>query len=120
LSPTNTIPYDKGFALHNTIGFENKSVKLNAGWFHGETFFAPMGDYLFQSISGLDSSYTCDIRDLVTSKFLFSQQIIKGVNMGARFEAYYDLQRHSLDYSYGLNISVNACLFEKKVRYKTF
>ena len=41
LSPTNTIQYDKGFALHNTLGFENKWVKLNAGWFHGKTFFAP-------------------------------------------------------------------------------
>ena len=120
LSPTNTIEYDKGSAFHSTVGVENKWVKLNAGWFHGNKFFAPMGDYLFQSISELDSTYTCDTRDLVTSKFLFSQQIIKGVNMGARFEAYYDLQRHSLDYSYGLNISVNASFFEKKVKYKTF
>ena len=114
LSPTNTIQYDKGFALHNTLGFENKWVKLNAGWFHGKTFFAPMGDYLFQSISELDSSYTCDIRNLITSKFLFSQQIIRGINMGARFEAYYDLPRHALDYSYGLNISVNASFLRKK------
>jgi len=120
LSPTNTIEYDKGSAIHSTIGFENKWVKLNAGWFHGETFFAPMGDHLFQSISELDHTYTNDTRDLITSKFIFSRQIMKGVNTGFRFESYYDQHRHALDYSYGLNISVNASLFEKTVKFRTF
>lgn len=119
MSPTNTIQYDKGFATYNTLGFENKYVKLNAGWFHGEKYFAPMGDYLFQSISELNPSYTCNTRNLVTSKLLLNKDITKGVNFGLRFESYLDLHRHWLDFSYGMNISVNGSVFEKTLKSKT-
>lgn len=112
LSQTNTIPFESGFALHNTITFENKWIKLGTGWFHGEYFFAPMGDYLFQSVSQFNDWYVGEKRDLVTSKVLIGHDILKGVNFGIRFESYYDLQRQSNDFSYGLNISVNGEIFE--------
>ena len=120
LSPTNTIAYDKGFGLHNTIGFENNWLKINTGWFHCEKFFAPMGDNLFQSITQFDTGYTKDIRDLITSKLLLSHQIVKGVDLGVRFESYYDLDRHWNDFSYGLNISVNAKVFEHTTKARLF
>jgi len=120
LSPTNIISYDKGFAVHNTIGFENNWLKLNAGWFHGEKFFAPMGDNLFQSITQFDTGYTKDIRDLITSKLLLSHEVVKGVDLGVRFESYYDVDRHWTDFSYGLNISVNAKVFEHTTKAKLF
>lgn len=120
LSPTNVIPYKQGLGFHSTIGFDNKWVKLNAGWFHGEKYFAPMGDYLFQSISQLDPDYTNEIRNLITSKILFSHEVTKGVDLGVRFESYYDMPRHWLDFSYGLNISVNANIFEHTTKAKTF
>jgi len=116
LSQTNTIPFESGFALQNTIAFENDWLKISTGWFHGEYFFAPMGDYLFQSISQFNNWYVCEKRDLVTSKLLVGHDIINGVNMGFRFESYYDLQRKSNDFSYGLNISVNAEVFEKSLK----
>jgi len=114
LSQTNTLPFESGFALHNTVTFENKWFKLATGWFHGDTYFAPKADYLFQSISQLDNYYTTEGRDLITSKFMFGNEITKGVNFSIRFESYYDLKRKQNDYSYGLNISVNAKVFERK------
>lgn len=113
MSHTNTIPFKSGFATHNTVTFENKWIKLSTGWFHGEDYFAPKADYLFQSVSGKDNYYTTKGRDLITSKFLFGNEITKGVNLSLRFESYYDLQRKWNDFSYGLNISVNAEVFEK-------
>jgi len=120
LSPTNTISYDAGYGLHSTIGFENNWMKINAGWFHGYNYFAPMGDYLFQSISQFDTGYTKDIRDLITAKLLLSHQVVKGVDFGIRFESYYDNDRKSNDFSYGLNISVNASVFEHATKAKLF
>ena len=120
LSPTNTIAYNKGFGFQNTIGFENNWMKLKTGWFHGEKFFAPLGDNLFQSITQFDTGYTQDIRELITSKLLLSHAIIKGVDLGFRFESYYDLDRKWNDFSYGLNISVNAKVFEHTTKAKLF
>lgn len=116
LSQTNTIPFESGFALQNLVTIENKWIKLGTGWFHGEYFFAPLGDYLFQSISQNNDWYVGEKRDLITSKLLVGHEITKGVNFGLRFESYYDLQRQSNDYCYGLNITVNARVFEKKLK----
>jgi len=113
LSQSNTLPFESGYALHNTITLENKWGKLSTGWFHGEYFFAPMGDNLFQSVSQFNDWYVSDKRELITSKLLVAHQIMKGVNFGFRVESYYDTQRKSHDFSYGLNLSVNATLFEK-------
>jgi len=114
LSQTNTIPFKSGFGLHNTVTIENKWAKLSTGWFHGEYFFAPLGDYLFQSVSQFNNWYIGEERDLITSKLLLEHQVMKGVNFGFRLESYYDIQRKSNDFSYGLNISVNAKVFENK------
>jgi hypothetical protein len=114
LSQTNTIPFKSGFGLHNTVTIENKWAKLSTGWFHGEYFFAPLGDYLFQSVSQFNNWYIGEERDLITSKLLLEHQVMKGVNFGFRLESYYDIQRKSNDFSYGLNISVNAKVFESK------
>ena len=116
LSQTNTIPFESGFALQNSITVENDWAKLSTGWFHGEYFFSPMGDYLFQSVSQLNNWYIGEKRDLITSKLFLGHQITKGVSFGFRLESYYDLQSKSIDFSYGLNVSVNATVFEKKVK----
>ena len=113
LSQTNTIPFNSGFGVHSVITFENDWIKLNSGWFHGEYFFAPLGDYLFLSISQFNDWYVGEKKDLVTSKLLIGHQIMKGVDFGIRFESYYDLKQKRNDFSYGLNVSVNAKVFEK-------
>jgi hypothetical protein len=116
LSQTNTIPFNSGFGTENTLTFENKWVKLSTGWFHGEYFFAPMGDYLFQSVSQLNNWYVGEERDLITSKLLLSQQVMKGVSLGFRLESYYDTHRKSNDFSYGLNLSVAMNVFQKNMK----
>jgi hypothetical protein len=118
LSNTITIPFKSGYAFHNTVTFENKWIKLGTGWFHGYHYFAPKADYLFQSVSQFSNYYTTSGRDLITSKFEFGNEITKGVNLSIRFESYYDLQRKWNDFSYGLNIRVNAEVFERKPKGK--
>lgn len=116
LSQTNTIPFNSGFSLENSVTFENKWAKLTTGWFHGEYFFSPLGDYLFQSVSQFNNWYVGEKRDLITSKFLIDHQIMNGVKLGIRLETYYDMQRTNTDFSYGLNISANSKVFHKKTK----
>jgi hypothetical protein len=118
LSQTNTIPFESGFGTQNTVTLENKWVKISTGWFHAEDYFAPMADHLFQSISQFGDGYFVKNRDLITSKLLISNEITKGVNLGIRYESYYDLQRKWNDFSYGINISVNADVFDRRVKGK--
>lgn len=118
LSNTNTIPFKSGFATHNTITFKNKWIQIGTGWFHGDDYFAPKADYLFQSNSQFGNYYTTKGRDLITSKFLFGNEITQGVTLSIRYESYFDLQRKWNDFSYGLNISVNEKVFEKKPKSK--
>ena len=118
LSHTNTIPFKSGFATHNTITFKNKWIQIGTGWFHGDDYFAPKADYLFQSVSQFGDFYTTKGRDLITSKFLFGNEITKGVTLSIRYESYFDLQRKWNDFSYGLNISVNEKVFERKPKGK--
>jgi hypothetical protein len=116
LSQTNTLPYESGFGTLNQLSLKNDWVNLSSGWFHGEYFFAPMGDYLYQSVSQFNSWYTGETRDLITSKIMVSHSVMNGVNFALRFESYYDLKRKAHDYSYGLNISVNTSVFEHSLR----
>jgi hypothetical protein len=118
LSNTNTIPFKSGFATHNTITFQNKWIQIGSGWFHGDDYFAPKADYLFQSVSQFGDYSTTNGRDLITSKFLFGNEITKGVTLSIRYESYFDLQRKWNDFSYGLNISVNEKVFERKPKAK--
>lgn len=112
LSQTNTIPYEKGFALLNGIDFSNPYIKVGTSWFHGEYFFAPVGDYLFQSVSQLNNWYVNDKRDLVCTKLALSYPIAKGIKFGFRFESYYDLKRKNNDFSYGLNLLIDRTIFD--------
>ena len=81
---------------------------LMAGWWHGNRYFSPMGDYLFQSISEVYPSYTQDDRNLLNMKFLLNHEIAPGVKAGIRFESYHDLDDQCMDFCYGLNILAQA------------
>lgn len=111
LSQTNTLPYNTGFALLNGVDFSNNYFKLGSFWFHGEYFFAPLGDYTFQSVSQLNDWYTGDNRDIISSKLAFNYPIHEGIKLGFRFESYFDLKRKSNDFSYGLNLLIDRNVF---------
>jgi hypothetical protein len=106
-SSTVTIPYKKGWASYSFVTVKHRSVTLAAAWFHGEYYFAPLGDRLFQSISELNDWYEWDTRNMLNGKFLFEHKIGK-VKLGIRFDAYYDLDKKNIDYWYGMNIKTDA------------
>ena len=107
-SGTITIPYRKGWASYSFVTIRHRSVSLSAALFHGEYYFAPLGDNLFQSISELNNWYARDTRNLLNGKFTFDHKIARGVKIGIRFESYYDLEKKNVDFWYGMNIKTDA------------
>ena len=75
-----------------------------------------MGDYLFQSVSQFNDWYVGEKRDLITTKLVFDHTITKGVKFGLHIESYYDLQRTTNDFSYGLNICLDGEVFRKNLK----
>lgn len=112
LSHTNTLPYRSGYATMNGFDFSNKYFKLGSAWFHGEYFFAPLGDQMFQSVSGLNDWYTDDKRDLISSKLAFEYPIFKGIKFGFRIESYFDIERKNHDFSYGINLLIDRSIIK--------
>jgi len=117
-SGTVTIPYKKGWAGYSFLSISHRSLSLTVAWFHGEYYFTPMGDHMFQSVSELNNWYASDTRNLLNGKFLFDRQIAKGVKLGIRFESYYDPQQKTIDYCYGMNLKADAgwLLSKRKTR----
>jgi hypothetical protein len=107
-SSTVTIPFKKGWASYSYLSVNHGPVSLSAAYFHGEYYFSPLGDKLFQSVSDLNNWYARDTRNLLNGKFLLEQSISTGIKMGIRFESYYDLDKGNLDYWYGINILTDA------------
>ena len=108
LSPTPTLQYSKGYGIYTTASAGNRWITLVAAWWHAKDYFAPLGDYLFQSVSGLDRTYTQDMRNLINFKLLLNHEIAPGVKAGVRFESYHDLDAGRMDFCYGLNILAQA------------
>jgi hypothetical protein len=104
-------PYTNGSGFYPNILIEGKFLDLMLGYWNAQKFIASRGEYLFQSVSEVDSSFTEEQRRLLTFKFTLHHTISRGIEMGARLEAYMDLKHRNIDYTYTLFISFNRKLF---------
>lgn len=99
-----TLPYKKGFASYSTVNATWKFASMGISYFHGEYYFAPLGEQLYQSVSELNDWYTEDRRNLLKANLELSKSLFKGVCIGFMTESFYDLNSGNLNFSYGLNI----------------
>ncbi len=118
-SSIGTIPYTKGFASYTYGKLQYRWASLLLSYFHGEYYFSPLGEPLYQSISQLNDWYYEDTRNLLNAKLLLDKEIGKGIYLGFRFESYYDTGLENLSFNYGMNIKVDADwkILQKKSRH---
>ena len=115
LSITKELPYIHGYGTYNTLFLDVKFIKLMLGYWKASYFIAPRGEYLFQSVSRRYTQYHEPEKKMITSKIIFQKTIYKDIKLGIRFESYYDLLNHNLDFSYGMHIIFNRNFFLKKI-----
>ena len=112
----NAQPFKNGWGSYTTLTYQYRRLHVMAGYWYAERFISPHGEYLFQSVSEIYPSYSQEKRQLLTTKLWLAKTIYRSIKLEARFESYYDLKRHNLDYSYGLYIVMNESFF--LARYK--
>ena len=85
LSTKKEQPFVNGYGLYPNFIMEGKHWDIMLGYWNACKFIAPRGDYLFQSVSELDSSYTEARRQLLNFKLTYHHTIKKGIELGTRF-----------------------------------
>ncbi len=115
LSPNNVLPYQKGFGFYSDLTVSNSWASVGMSYFRGKYYFAPLGDYLFQSLSGHIPWYFDHSRNLLLHKLLLTHQAFGFLCLDLRFESYFDLTNNQFDYSYGINVAINQVALKKRL-----
>ncbi|UBM62029.1 hypothetical protein LA303_11575 [Candidatus Sulfidibacterium hydrothermale] len=110
-------PFNDGWGSYTKLSFRYGPLKIMTGYWYAKRFISPHGEYLFQSVSEIDPAFSQEKRELLTSKISFHKTIYHSIKLEARFESYYDLMSHELDYSYGLYIVMNESFFLLKYKH---
>ncbi len=110
-------PFRNGWGSYTKLSFRYGSLKIMTGYWYARRFISPHGEYLFQSVSEIDPSFSQEKRELLTGKISFQKTIYHSIKLEARFENYYDLMSHQLNYSYGLYLVMNESFFLLKYRH---
>lgn len=84
-------------------------------WF-GDFYTSGRGDPIFTSISTFYDNYTEPQRALISGRLMFEKNIIKGLDIGAGFESYFDMYNYYLDYWYMFYINFKRDFFIKKFK----
>lgn len=108
-------PFTKGDGLYPNLILEGKHFDVMVGYWDANKFIAPRGDFLFQSVSQKDSTFTESKRNLLNFKIDYHFVIKNGLELGTRFESYYDTKHLNFDYVYGVYITFNPSFFLMKV-----
>ncbi len=112
----NAQPFKNGWGSYTTLTYHHNWLHVMIGYWYAKRFIAPHGEALFQSVSEISPNFSQSKRELLTSKIWLNKTIYRSIKIEARFENYYDLMTHKLDYSYGLYIVMNESFF--LTRYK--
>ncbi len=112
----NARPFKSGWGSYTTVTYRYRWLHIMAGYWYAERFTSPHGEYLFQSVSEINPDFSQAKRKLLTTKVWINKTIYHSIKLEARFESYYDLMSHKLDYSYGLYIVMNESFFLTKYK----
>ena len=117
-SGVNSQLYNKGSALYIKTVYNHKQFYSMLGFWSADKFIAPNGEYLFQSVSELNNTFSEDKRQLITAKIGFKKKISSSFNIELRADGYYDIINRDFSHSVGLYLSVNEAFFLKRIKTK--
>ncbi len=107
----NSQHFQNGMGIYPKIGMEHKRLVFMLGYWNAKQYIAERGEYLFQSVSEFNPSFTEANRELYTAKASFQKNFDDKLKIEVRGEAYFDPINTQLDYSYGLYLVANESFF---------
>lgn len=114
LSSTKEQVYIDGMGSYSTLEFNNPNFDFLLGYYYADEFIAPIGDPIYQTYNKINPLVTEPIRKLISGKFNYHKDVYKGINLGARIGAYYDLVNPNLDYYWSLVVVFDGRFFLKE------
>ena len=100
-------PFDRGWGIYPVLHGNFSSIKCMIGYWYAEKFYAFQGEPLFGSFDPFNPLQQLPVRQLLTFKFAYEKQVLKGVSLGAYLETYSDLNLSQTDYSFGVHLRFN-------------
>ena len=113
LSPNKQQMFIDGIASYTSLDFTTSIFDLNFGYWYGEQYIAPIGNPLFESYSRTKFYVEEPIRQLAIGKINYAKKVFKGINLGVRFESYYDILGSNLEYTWAVMFIFNDKFFLK-------
>ena len=110
--------FNSGWAVYPSVILASDKLQFMGGYFYGNNFAAPKGNYLFQSVSNYKRSYYQKERQLITAKLTFQKSIVKNVIFAVSADGYYDLLVPRYDMAFGMSIFANPQFFLKNINTK--
>ena len=107
LSPTKQQMFLDGMGNYSTVELYNKTIDLLVGYWYGEQFIAPIGNPIYESYSRTNIFVEEPMRQIITSKINYHKDIYKGINLGFRFDSYYDLGQSNFEYAWAIIVTFN-------------
>jgi hypothetical protein len=111
-------PYIMGYGLYSRLFAKTGDFQADASWWYGDHYISLRGHPIFQSKSAVYNNYYEKQRALITGKLMYEKEAIKGLDIGAGFETYFDLYNYNIDYWYMFYINFNRNFFLKKFKQK--
>lgn len=116
LSPTKQQMFIDGTAFYSTLEFFHNNFNFLLGYWYGKQFIAPLGNPLYETYSRTNIFVEEPIRQLLTAKINYHQNIANGIFLNVRLEPFMDLMSGNIEYSYGLIIILKENFFLKKIK----
>ncbi|MDA3904454.1 MAG: hypothetical protein PF484_00095 [Bacteroidales bacterium] len=117
-SGINSQAFKSGKALYFKINYKNKNFDSMLGYWSSDKFIAPRGEYLFQSVSDWNNTFSQDKRKLITAKIEIMKSVSKSVKLILKADAYYDVMNLDFAHSVGLYFVINESFFISNVKVK--
>ena len=115
LSPSISHTFQDGYGMYLNLGIQRKKMTYLASYWYGEEFYTPKSGPLFNSTSIEGQQIVERIREIFLLRFVYTQQLSKGLQVDLRAEPYYDLQNKEIEYAIGFvfryNLFVNKDSF---------
>lgn len=118
LSPNKRKMYIDGTASYSYLNLSNTNFDFVAGYWYGKQFISPIGNPIYESYSRTKFYIEEPIRQLIIAKLNFHKDIYPGMNLGIKFESYYDLQGSNFEYSWAIIIVLNERFFLKNLSFR--
>ena len=116
MSSTKQFAYIQGYGLYSKLDVQIKKIDIGLSWWHSDSYISKRGHPIYQSNSTINYVYNEKNRALVSLKLNYEKNIIKGLDIGAGLETYYDLYLFHVDYWYMFYINFNRDFFIKKFK----